>query len=89
MTYDNTNSGVLFKNDKGDNPKRPDYRGSLNVGGVEYNISGWIRKSQKTGDSFLSLKIEPKKDFKGPKKAAPVVQKPISEDNWSDLDEPF
>ena len=33
-------SGVLFKNDKGDNPKRPDYRGSITVAGVDYNISG-------------------------------------------------
>jgi len=89
VTYDNTNSGVLFKNDKGDNPKRPDYRGSLNVGGAEYNISGWIRKSKKTGDSFMSLKIEAKKNFSGLKKADPVVQKPMTEDNWADLDEPF
>ena len=29
--YDNNLSGVLFKNDKGDNEKRPDYKGSLNV----------------------------------------------------------
>jgi hypothetical protein len=26
--YDNRLSGALFKNDKGDNPKRPDYKGS-------------------------------------------------------------
>ena len=89
MTYDNTNSGVLFKNDKGNNPKRPDYRGSLNVGGTDYNISGWIRKSKKTGDSFMSLKIEAKKDFSGPKKVDPPAQKQMTEDNWSDLDEPF
>jgi len=33
--YDNTNTGSLFKADKGDNEKRPDYRGSVNVDGVE------------------------------------------------------
>jgi len=32
--YDNNNRGVLFKNDKGDNDKRPDYRGS--AGGLEH-----------------------------------------------------
>jgi hypothetical protein len=88
--YDN--SGVLFKNDKGDNPKRPDYRGSIAISGVDYNISGWIRESKKSGDKFLSLKVEPKTAAKGgPRKAEPKIpaQKQITEDNWSDLDEPF
>ncbi len=88
--YDN--SGVLFKNDKGDNPKRPDYRGSIAISGVDYNISGWIRESKKSGDKFLSLKVEPKTAVKGgPRKAEPKIpaQKQITEDNWSDLDEPF
>ena len=90
--YDN--SGVLFKNDKGDNPKRPDYRGSLAVAGVDYNISGWIRESKKTGDKFLSLKVEAKDAYKtragGPQRIQPkVAQKGMTEDNWSDLDEPF
>ena len=85
--YDN--SGVLFKNDKGDNPKRPDYRGSIAVAGVDYNISGWIRESKKTGDKFMSLKVEPKDAFKGraPQKAA--QPKPMTDKNWDDLDEVF
>ncbi len=29
--YDNTNSGVLFKNDKKGNEKAPDYKGKVNV----------------------------------------------------------
>ena len=91
--YDN--SGVLFKNDKGDNPKRPDYRGSIAVAGVDYNISGWIRESKKSGDKFLSLKVEAKDAYKtrtaGPRKAEPKLpaQKQITEDNWDDLDSPF
>jgi uncharacterized protein (DUF736 family) len=90
--YDN--SGVLFKNDKGDNPKRPDYRGSIAVAGVDYNISGWIRESKKTGDKFMSLKVEAKDAFKGRstglQKAQPKpVQKGLTEDNWSDMDEAF
>ena len=57
--YDNTNRGALFKNDKGDNPKRPDYTGTLDVDGVAHKLSGWIRKSQQ-GDTFLSVSIEAK-----------------------------
>lgn len=64
MQYDNTNSGILARNDKQGNEKRPDYRGSLNVGGVEYWISGWLRDgkegSKLAGQKYLSLKVEPK-----------------------------
>jgi len=42
--YDNTNTFTLNKNDKGDNPRRPDYRGELNVDGIEFNLSGWVRE---------------------------------------------
>lgn len=59
MSYDNTNSGVLFQNDKGDNDKRPDYKGKLNVDGKDYELAGW--KRQKGTTTYLSLKIsEPK-----------------------------
>jgi uncharacterized protein (DUF736 family) len=74
--YDNTNRGVLFKNDQGDNPKRPQYRGSLNVNGVDYNISAWIKESRKDGSKFMSLSVEPKKD--APRQKAQAV----AEDNW-------
>lgn len=77
-TYDNTNRGVLFKNDTGGNPKRPQYRGSLNVGGAEYNLSAWIKASKKTGDKFLSLSVETKKDSPAPNKP------PVEQDEFND-----
>jgi uncharacterized protein (DUF736 family) len=58
--YDNTNSGVLFKNDKKGNEKAPDYKGKVNVEGKEKDIAGWIREG-KSG-KFISIKIsEPMK----------------------------
>ena len=36
--YDNNLRGVLFVNDKGDNPNRPDMTGSCEIDGVEYKI---------------------------------------------------
>ena len=71
--YDNTNRGVLFKNDQNGNPKRPQYRGSLNVGGTDYNISAWIKESRKDGSKFMSLSVEPKKESK------PKVQIPVQD----------
>jgi len=81
VSYDDTNSGALFKNDKGDNPKRPDYRGFVNVNGVEFWCSGWIRKAEKgkrAGETFMSLALEPKEE----KPSAPQQQ-----DTASDFDD--
>jgi hypothetical protein len=58
--YDNKLSGVLFKNDKGDNPKRPDYKGSYTDGqGNEFWVSSWLN-TDKDGKKFLSLSMQPK-----------------------------
>ena len=64
--YDNTNKGVLFKNDKGDNPKRPDCQGSVNINGTDYKLSGWWQTPKSGGEKFLALKASdsiPKNDF--------------------------
>lgn len=57
--YDNTNSGALFKNDRKETDKHPDYRGTLNVNGVEFWVSSWI-KTSKAGAKFMSLSVQPK-----------------------------
>ncbi len=41
--YDNTNSGVLFKNDKKGNEKAPDYKGKVNIEGKEKELLDWMR----------------------------------------------
>lgn len=77
MTYDNTNTGVLFKNEK-QSEKQPDYRGKIDIGGKEYNLAGWVRKSQRTGESFLSLKID---TYEQQANSAPTMRTPeIPED---------
>lgn len=58
IDFDNTNKGVLFKNDKEGVEGRPDYKGKLDVNGEEMQIAGWIRKSKK-GVSFMSLSVHP------------------------------
>lgn len=42
--YDNTNRGSIWKNDKKQKDTHPDFRGSLDVEGVEYWVSAWKRK---------------------------------------------
>lgn len=55
MEYDNTNTGVLFKNES-DNEKAPNYKGKVNVDGREYQLAAWIRTA-KSGNKFMSLKL--------------------------------
>lgn len=55
--YDNNLRGVLFHNDKGDNPKRPDMTGNVEIDGTKYKISAWNRQS-KNGNLFLSLALQ-------------------------------
>jgi hypothetical protein len=43
MAYDNTNRWTLNKNDRKEKETHPDYKGSLNVDGVDYWIDGWIK----------------------------------------------
>lgn len=64
--YDNTNSGALFKNDRKESEKHPDYKGSINVDGVEYWVSSWINES-KSGKKYLSLKLNKKEEEVKPK----------------------
>ena len=59
--YDNTNRGVLFKNDRKDKDTHPDYRGNIKVDGQEYWLSAWI-KAGKSG-KFMSISIKPKEEL--------------------------
>jgi uncharacterized protein (DUF736 family) len=59
MEYDNSNRGSLFKNDRKDDAKFPDYKGSINVDGTDYWLSAWIKVS-KDGAKFMSLSVKNK-----------------------------
>jgi len=79
--YDNTNSGALFKNDKKEKESQPDYRGPINVQGVEMELAAWLKTSQK-GKKFMSLKIGPKWE---PKESAAPQQAPPKDDFDDDI----
>lgn len=58
--YDNTNRGVLFRNNKKAGDSHPDYKGNVNIDGKEFWISAWAKTPKSGGDTFLSLSIQPK-----------------------------
>ncbi len=64
MDNRNENSGVLFKNDRKEKDSHPDYTGTINVDGIEYWISSWIKESKKDSRKFLSLAVKPKNEAK-------------------------
>jgi uncharacterized protein (DUF736 family) len=61
--YDNNLRGVLFKNERKEKDTHPDYKGSAEVGGVEYWLSSWI-KVGKGGAKFMSLSFTAKEEAK-------------------------
>jgi uncharacterized protein (DUF736 family) len=63
VTYDNTNRGALFRNDKREADTDPDYNGTVNIEGTEYWLNGWL-KTSKAGDKYISLSVRPKEAAK-------------------------
>lgn len=60
-TFDNTNRGSIWKNDKKEKDTHPDFTGSLNVDGREYWVSAWKRKEGAAAKApALSFSIKPK-----------------------------
>lgn len=58
--YDNNLTGFIGKNDRKEKDSHPDIKGTCEIDGVQYWISGW-RKERKDGSgSFYSLRFEAK-----------------------------
>lgn len=68
MQYDNTNKGAIFKNERKQNERQPDYNGTVNVEGKEYYISCWIKESQ-AGKKFFSASLTAKEEQRPAPKA--------------------
>lgn len=76
MEYDNTNRGVLFKNERKEKPTQPDLKGSINIDGKEYWLSGWSKISSK-GEKILTMSATAKEQ-QSPARQASAKQAPAA-----------
>jgi hypothetical protein len=63
--FDDTNRGVLFRDDKKTKETDRDYSGTINVNGEEFWLSAWV-KTSKAGRKFMSLSVKPKAEAATP-----------------------
>lgn len=60
MAYEQKdNTGSLFKNKEKEHESHADYTGSVKVGGQEFWLNAWLKKS-KAGTAYMSLSVKPK-----------------------------
>ena len=62
--FDPTNRGTLSRNDRKTEDKHPDFSGQLNVDGVDYWLSGWVKERKDGSGRFFSLSVRRKEDKK-------------------------
>ena len=66
------NSGSLFVNDKKERDSQPDRRGSARIEGVDYWVSGWVKKKE-DGTAWMSMSFS-RKDAASPAPKAQPAQ---------------
>ena len=93
MAYDNTNSGMMARNENRKTDKHPEFSGSINVEGRDYWLSAWVNEGKPggkmEGKKYFSIKLNPKEQRSTPGSAPSRMERPsYGSDNFDD-DIPF
>jgi hypothetical protein len=79
--YDNTNSGILSRNDRKTSDKHPDFTGLLNVEGTDFWLSGWVKERKDGSGKFFSLAVRRKEESQArPSSAEKAKQQAVDDD---------
>lgn len=81
------NAGVLFKNEK-TKDIHPDYKGFINVNGVNMDLAAWINTSS-TGKKYMSLKVSARQETAPQKKLVQAKTENVSPTDFIDDECPF
>ncbi len=87
--YDNTNTGIMSKNDRKDQPNHPDYKGQININGKEFWLSGWIKERKDGTGKFMNLSFKSKDEQQQAKPQPAQQQKQRQADPFEDSEVPF
>lgn len=63
MSYDNTNTGILSRNERREKDTQPEFTGKIDIEGKPYRLAAWVRQ-RKDGGKFFSLKATPQEETK-------------------------
>jgi uncharacterized protein (DUF736 family) len=92
MAYEiKDNTASLFSNDKREKDSHPHWKGTGKVGGKEYWVSGWVKKT-KNGDDWVSISLKEKDavNADGVAKAKSAIPpKPAAKDGFVGDDIPW
>lgn len=58
MAYDKNNTFTLGRNKRKEKDTHPSHTGTINIDGVEYWLSAWVKESN--GEKFFSGSVKPK-----------------------------
>lgn len=82
-TYDNTNRGTLGKNQRREKDTHPEYTGQIDIDGVGYWLSAWVKEGQ--NGKFFSLSVKPKEAKPMARAPAPAPSKGGFDDMSDDI----
>lgn len=72
MAYEpKDNAGTLFKNEKKESEKHPDYTGKALIKGQQFYMSAWLNES-KDGKKYMAFKFSEPERNRPATKAAPA-----------------
>jgi hypothetical protein len=78
------NRGSMFENDRIENDKSPDFKGSINVNGTVYWINGWKNGGEQGKKRYLSLSVQKQDDHMrdGRDQASPPQESSKRRGSW-------
>ena len=71
--FDNTNRGILSRNERKEKDTHPSHKGSINVDGVEYWLDAWTQERKDGSGKFFSLSIKRKDQQSAPAARTPAA----------------